>query len=208
MITHENLVEARRRGIISTDQLDQLIALAARPTSESSADTGTGDESFRLVGGGNDVFVGLGIVLLLAGLWTAVTTFFPTDGLTGYAVMAMLVWLLAEFITRQKRMKFSSLILAIAFIGCAAWLLGNWVIEQFDVQTVPENAFGLLERRSDYRLAGWSSTAGLAIIATAYFLRFRVPVMAAMLAICVIAAVGLITADIQLNRVLAYSTLR
>ena len=95
-------------------------------------------------------------------------------------------------------------ILAIAFVTCASWIGGSWLFEQFDLGTIPDNAFGLLEKRPDYRWAGWSMAAGLAIVAAGYFYRFRVPFMAAILAICLIAGVGLVTADIQLNRVLAY----
>lgn len=201
MLTADQLAEAERRGIISADQRGELIALARAPAVETSSDDG--DESFRLVGGGNDVFVGVGIVLLMAGAWSAITAFLPASGWHAPAIMAVFVWGFAEFITRRRRMKFSSLILAAAFILCAARLVGIGILEHVQF-SIPENPFALLAARDDYRLAGWLACAGMAAVAVGYFVRFRVPFMAAVIAVSGIGLVVLVVADLMFDRVLAF----
>ena len=65
MIDRHHLNEAVRRGILSDEQVQQLVDLAE---AEQLPELPAGDEQFRLVGGGNDVFVGLGVLLLLVGV--------------------------------------------------------------------------------------------------------------------------------------------
>lgn len=206
MLSLEQLTDARDRGIISSAQHDQLVAMAAheaaaeKPQQDSIV---TSDENFRLVGGGNDVFTGLGIVLLLSGLWSTVTHFIAPFSLLSLAAMTVLVWALAEFVTRQRRMKFSSLILSAAFVLVGAGMI--WLVLDSTVQlTIPENMINLIGQRDTYRWAGIGGFLSLAALAIVYFFRFRVPFMAVVLAVSVIGLIGIFIADILFGQVLAY----
>ncbi|MEL6436725.1 MAG: hypothetical protein AAFP99_08005, partial [Pseudomonadota bacterium] len=76
-ITRDQLDEAVRRDIISQTQRDNLVAFAngtqkrARYGDDAGDANAQGDEAMRLVGGGNDVFVTIGVVLVGAGLFFA-----------------------------------------------------------------------------------------------------------------------------------------
>ncbi len=205
MLTAEQLQDAENQGIITAEQRDQLIALVqgGENNDPETVDPTDGDERFRLVGGGNDVFVGIGLVLLMAGVWTGLSTLLPDNGVTQAALMAGFVWLVAEFITRRRRMKFSSLLLAIAFTGCAGWLIELFVATQFAF-SVPDQPLQFLNQRDDIRLAGLLICGLLATIAVIYFVRFRVPFMAAVMAVSAIGLVVLFVADFTFDRVLAY----
>lgn len=207
MLTADQLREAELRGILTSDQRVDLIRLAEGELPETTQEAGESDgseESFRLVGGGNDVFVGIGIVLLLAGVWSAITTFWQPGTVASLVAMAIFVWMVAEFITRHRRMKFSSLILAVAFAVCAVWVIGLGIADRFTF-AMPENPLQLIGKRAEYRLAGWIACGSLALVAIIHFFRFRVPFMAAVMAISAIGLIVLLVADVTFSRVLAYN---
>jgi len=204
MLTAEHLQEAEEQGIITAQQRHDLISLVSEDSLEhDEEEVPDGDERFRLVGGGNDVFVGIGLVLLMAGVWTGISTFFPVGNFGQLAIMAAFLWLTAEFITRRRRMKFSSLLLAIAFVGCAAWMIELFVATRFTF-TIPEQPIQFLNQRDDIRFAGLVICGLLAATAIIYFIRFRVPFMAAVMAVSAIGLVVLFVADFTFDRVLAY----
>lgn len=75
------------------------------------------EESFRLITGFNDIFVGIAIVLLLTALaWLGGDV---TPGLGGFLV-AGTSWLLAEYFTTRRRMALPSILLLLAFVGGVA----------------------------------------------------------------------------------------
>ena len=83
------------------------------------------EESFRLLTGFNDIFVGIAIALLLAALAQLGDWF--NHALAGAAVAAA-AWGLAEYFTRVRRMALPSIILLIAFVGgVAATMVGALV---------------------------------------------------------------------------------
>lgn len=83
------------------------------------------EESFRLLTGFNDIFVGIAIALLLAALAQLGDWF--NHALAGAAV-AVAAWGLAEYFTRVRRMALPSIILLIAFVGgVAATMVGALV---------------------------------------------------------------------------------
>lgn len=137
----------------------------------------------RLIGGGNDLFVTVGILMLFAGTIFAMQSV-PAIGLTaGTAAVAVLIWLVAEFVTRQRRMRLASTVLGLGFVACVAVLLGNYVYGEADLARLQDNptaAFGL---RAEAGWLGSLVTGGVAAAAVLYFWRFRVPIMAAVLAI-------------------------
>lgn len=164
MIRDEHIEAAVAQGVLTADQAVRLreIARGAVVREEPSADPD--DEKFRLIGGFNDVFVTIGVGLLVAAL------FGLARGLgfnIGFAVLALVAaWGLAEFFSRRMRLALPSIALAIMFAGAASYIaisLGSTVSGSFD----NEGVAGL-----------WTMFAGLgaAIAALVHERRFRVPI--------------------------------
>jgi hypothetical protein len=181
MLEPRHLDSAVNRGIISTIQRDQLIALVA-PTDELAAPE-TPDEQLRLIGGGNDIFVTIGILLLFAGGSFALTPFFGAQPAILAGIAAIATWILAEIVTRQRRMRLSSTVLALLFMGAAGYFVWRGIASRIDLSTLEANPLSVFALRGD---AGWLSLAGTAAFtgaAALYFWRFRVPVLAAVIAL-------------------------
>ena len=183
MISEDTLNLAVKRAIISAEQRDKLVALAAEPVrDETDGASATGDEPMRLVGGGNDLFVSVGIVLLFAGALFALQSTIGTNVPGIAAVFGISSWLVAEFVTRQRRMRLSSTLLGLGFIAATVTLLSHYLQGRTEIQTIesPAELFRLRPQATFYATVLFGGTAAAA---TAYFARFRVPIMAAVLAL-------------------------
>lgn len=123
MIRDEHIEAAVAQGILSLDQATRLRDLAldgAAPTQLEDAPSDPDDEKFRLIGGFNDVFVTIGVLLLVAALFglASVLDFRP-----GLAVLAMIAaWGLSEFFSRRMRLALPSITLALMFAGATGFL--------------------------------------------------------------------------------------
>lgn len=172
-------------------QAEALRELARKPDSDQPAVAEntdlSADEQMRLVGGGNDIFVTVGIVLLFSGAWFSLKALIPQGGLAFAGLLALASWIVAEVVTRQKRMRLSSTLLALVFSAASVSLLSDFIAGQFDLPT-SFNAFSLFALRTDAWPIGLTLGGGLIAAAALYFLRFRVPVLAAVAAL---AATGL-----------------
>ena len=192
-MTHQiDLPAAVDAGIISPDQATDLVAFSNRALLQSVADTSraTDDrETFRLIGGFNDIFVTIGIVLLLAGAAFSLDSVVGRSMQIQFTIMAGLIWLLAEYISRVKRMKLPSTVLALGFLFCISGLLQIWLTRRFDFAE-PENALAALVLLDQGQMAGLISFSVILVVSAIYFWRFRVPVQAAVIAL---AATGLVT---------------
>ena len=180
-ISAETLGRAVERGIITADQRGRLLALESAAAEPATA--GGGDEQLRLIGGGNDLFVTVGIVMLFAGIVFAMQAMPAISTAAGAAVIGVLIWLVAEFVTRQRRMRLASTVLGLGFVACTGLIAGDYLYTQANLDQLRDNPAALLGLRSQI---GWlGSLAGGAVVAAAivYFWRFRVPVMAAVLAV-------------------------
>ncbi|MEM9573679.1 MAG: hypothetical protein AAF870_00450, partial [Pseudomonadota bacterium] len=185
MIDQEHLDEAERRGIITPNQNAQLRALAQEPlrAAHEPEPQPVNDEDLRLVGGGNDLFVTVGILLLFAGTLFGLGAFFEDAVSTTTVIIAVLIWLVAEFITRQHRMKLSSTVLGVGFIMCITTMVAIYLGEQVDFAAIEENPILALSLRPVIGSYGSMFFGGIALAAVVYFWRFRVPIMAAAIAL-------------------------
>jgi len=119
MYSESDLEGAVAAGVIpqsTADAFRQHIAL-------SRVAPAVDEESFRLLTGFNDIFVGIAIALLLTSIaWLGG---WVKTGLGGLGV-AVAAWALAEYFTRVRRMALPSIILLLAFVGgVAATMIGT-----------------------------------------------------------------------------------
>jgi hypothetical protein len=168
MLTSDELNAAVNAGVIQRADADRLGAFLAeyRKTSGYGEGTEEDSEAIRFVRGFHDVFLTIGVTLLLVGI--AFTTGVVAEGAWPYAV-AIAAWLLAEYFTRMKRLTLPSIALSIGFgIGgglALAALSGIFLPDQLAVTGVP-----IWGRFADV-------VPPLAVLGASglYYLRFRLP---------------------------------
>jgi hypothetical protein len=191
MIDEATLDRAVSAGILDAAQREALIALASANSSTDPATAVTGslsvDDQMRLVGGGNDIFVTVGIVLLFSGALFALQAVFPSNSIVLAALLAAASWAVAEIVTRQKRMRLSSTLLALVFSASAFAILSDFISARFGLPN-GVNMLSLPALRDDAIPMGLMMSGGLIAAAAVYFVRFKVPVLAAVVAV---AATGL-----------------
>lgn len=192
-MTHQiDLPAAVKAGIISPDQASDLVAFSNRDLLQTVANTSRAiddREPFRLIGGFNDIFVTIGIVLLLTGLAFSLDSVLDQSIVAQFSIMAGVMWVLAEYISRVKRMKLPSTVLALGFLFCISGLLQIWIDQKFDFAE-PHDALAALVLLDQGQTAGLIVFSAILVISVIYFWRFRVPVEAAVMAL---AATGLAT---------------
>jgi hypothetical protein len=104
---------------------------------------------------------------------------------TGIAAIVILA--IAEIVTRQRRMRLSSTLLAVLFMACVGVFVWLGASTQVDLSALNQNPLAIFSLRGS---AGWVSLAAtLAFVAAAaaYFYRFGVPVLAAIIALALTA---------------------
>ena len=177
MIGDEVLDAAVAQGIIDQGQAAQLRDLArasASPVVSEEPASDPDDEKFRLIGGFNDVFVTIGVLLLIAALSALSRTF----GFNlGFSVIALLsAWGLSEFFSLRMRLALPSIVLALMFAGAGAFLgadLGNIVFGLVGALPSPEaGEIRAVNTVSMMICAG----IGAVIAAWAHERRFHVPI--------------------------------
>lgn len=205
MISAETLDKAVAKGLISQTLRDQLEAMeravALAPEARRADDEGD-EENLRLVGGGNDLFVTVGTVLLSAGFFFVLTTLLPGQTFWIAGILAVFAWGLAEIVTRQHRMKLSSSVLALIFMAAILAALALQVEASFGIRK-PETIWQLLALRQTASQAGYLFLGGGIIAAAIYFWRFRVPIIAGAIAIAFTLLAFLQTAIILYDSVTA-----
>lgn len=183
MIRAETLDKAIAAGLISQTLRDQLEAMERAGAAEAQRVDDEGDEeNLRLVGGGNDLFITVGTVLLNAGIFFVLITMLPGQTFWIAGILAVFAWALAEIVTRQHRMKLSSSVLALIFMVAVLVALALRVRASFDIR-MPETIWQLLALRQMASRAGYLFLGGGIAAAVIYFWRFRVPVLAGVIAI-------------------------
>jgi len=121
MYSESDLEGAVAAGVIPQSTADAFRQHIAATRASPAVD----EESFRLLTGFNDIFVGIAIALLLTSIgWLGG---WVKTGLGGLGV-AVAAWALAEYFTRVRRMALPSIILLLAFAGgVAATMVGTLV---------------------------------------------------------------------------------
>ena len=164
-LTPEDLRAAVATGHLTEAQAAGLTALAQERAGRRAV-MGAGDEPFELFRGFNEIFVSIGVILLLSGLGY----FMPggsmfniesalAPGTASYVVwpvlMGMVIWGLAEYFTRRRRMVAPSIILVtylayvlgtgagIALVGRDTLDLIEGLIAAFSVAAIAAGAFHL-----------------------------------------------------------------
>lgn len=134
MISERTLVAAVADGVISAGQLGRLREIEAAAGAAAALEP-RDEERLRFLTGFGDVFVSIGIVLVLGAFlnlrWLLLVALGPLDppawpaskgvlaaDLVQWTLIALLSWGLAEFFTRKRRMALPSILLLAAF--CAA----------------------------------------------------------------------------------------
>ena len=184
IIQDNHLNAAVMRGVLSPAQAEQLRALALAPTAAvvpQPKNDGGGpdpdDERFRLIGGFNDVFVTIGILLLVFAL-------FGLTGSIGFAVgfiFAALAsaWVLSEIFITRLRLALPAIALSIMFAVAGALSARMLVAAAF------------LITDNDTGAAGWAIFGvGLAAAAALHRWRFKVPIDTALIAAGLIGAIA------------------
>lgn len=184
MISVRTLDTAVTMGAISALQRDRLLALeaGATPAGQAPAEAETDEENLRLIGGGNDLFVTVGTVLLTAGVYFVLNTILQGQALWIAGSLAVFAWVIAEIVTRQHRMKLSSTVLALVFTASTCVLLALTVDQRYGIR-MPASIWELLALRGQVAQAGYLLLGGIVVAAVLYFWRFRVPILAGVVAI-------------------------
>lgn len=170
MYSESDIESAVAAGILTPETAAALRDHVARERQMPAAD----EEHFRLIGGFNDVFVTLALMLVLV---------FPISTGSGFLV-APVCWGLAEFVTRQRRLALPSIVLLLVFAG-SIWFEAR--------ELVSRTGTGLL---SPPGAGGTIGASAVTLAATfLYWWRFRVPMAQAVMAGVALAGLVFAAAD-------------
>lgn len=182
MNINEILELAVKRDILSAQQRSAVLALATETDPPEADPADSLDERMRLIGGGNDLFVTVGIVLLLSGALFALNALLPDNWLARSILFAAGMLLLAEIVTRQKRMRLSSTIMGLGFIALVLDGLIRLVTEHYNLAAI-DSIFAIAALRDDVAGMGLIVGGGSIAATIGYFARYKVPVLAAVAAL-------------------------
>lgn len=154
-------------GLVDRDRAERLAAFfAARDTAPAIHDA----EEVRFVRGFHDVFLAIGVAILVSGVAVAATLL--AGIVAGLAAPAAVAWGLAEVFTRRRRLVLPSIVLAAGFSLLAGLLVGT--LAAIGAGDAPADAADLPTGIS----AGWIGIAGAAggvLGALGFYARFRLP---------------------------------
>lgn len=186
-------------GVIGRSDAEKLAAFLAeyRATHDIQDETPDDSESIRFVRGFHDVFLTIGVTLLLVGI--GYTTQLFVNNAWPYTV-AIAAWMLAEYFTAAKRLTLPSIALSIAF-GVA----GGFALEHFRLHTPSIWPELVLVAASDY--PAYLKPVGLFISSAAFYLRFRLPFTLAQLVASIAVCVTILLASSVLQLKLVFLAL-
>jgi len=203
LISSQTLENAVASGVITPGQRDRLHAMERALAADDEAREAN-EENLRLIGGGNDLFVTVGAVLLTVGFYFVLTTVIAGRSIWIAGLVAAFTWAVAEIVTRQHRMKLSSTVLSLFFMTAVGVALGLVTVERYPIGR-QDAIWQLLALRGQVSEAGYLFLGGVILAALLYFWRFKVPVLAAVIAIAVTLLAFLQTATLLYDGVAAGS---
>lgn len=168
MVSNRDLLLGVERGIITQDQLVQLIAITtelqldgeeSQQTSEDEAD----DEAPRFIRSFGDMFIAIGTGFLGVGLMAAITFLGQTTSAKLGALI--IVWITAEWLTGYLRISAPSIVLSILFTGFTAFYFSHF----FDLSILND-----LNTNAEFRGLILVSISAMCA-AGVFYARFRLP---------------------------------
>lgn len=179
MIERADLQAAAEAGVIAPDRVEPLLAfLAARGAPQAAV---MGEEDLRFIRNFHDVFLAIGIVLLAAGLAGGIASAIeqappelsPALILGGCLGAAAILWVLAEFFSRRRRLFLPSIALCVAIAMFVAFV-GAWLGQ--GAQPIVD----ALRPDHEFRLMGPQAVLPFGLLAAglaagAFYARFRLP---------------------------------
>ncbi|WP_136644834.1 hypothetical protein [Tabrizicola sp. YIM 78059] len=180
-MTPEDLRAAVAAGILTEAQAASLTALANDRLGKRAA-LPAEDEPFEFFRGFSEIFVSIGLVILLSGIAAMLAWFGGVALMTVLPLIcAGICWWWAGYFTLKRRMNLPSMVLASAF-GAGIYLSAITVLGQAD-----------LPLRSVVVLAFVLSALGM----SAWYRRFRLPFSAFILGLFVLGAIYTMTASVD-----------
>jgi len=133
---HDDLKAAAEAGLISDAQADAVAEFLARRAQKATTErvAAQPEERFRLLGGFNDIFVSIGVVLLFgAAVFTVGQELANPFSVAG--AMAGIALLLGFWLTKHLKLTLPSILLAIAFVASftiAAGMFYGLAVDRID----------------------------------------------------------------------------
>lgn len=187
-VNQDDIRAAVGSGLLSEAQAASLMAMAHSRRGAREGLT-PGDEPFELFKGFNEIFIVIGMIILASG-WAAVTAAYIAGGIGGYtdktiyssALAAVLIWGLAEYFIRRRRMVAPAIALSLlwaanAGAGVTAGFSEPFMVAQNDYSSLP------------LPMALTTIAVGL------FWFRFRVPFAMALIALGIFAVALMIAAQ-------------
>jgi hypothetical protein len=187
MPSSEELNAAVDAGVIARADADRLAAFLAqhRATSGRQQAIAPGDddaEAVRFVRGFHDIFLSIGVILLLLGI--GYSTNIAREGFWFFTV-AIAAWCLAEYLTGKKRLTLPSIVLSVAF-GISAGFAIDVLIHIIGGIKPPDAP----EDQTFYRTETLIGAISALIASLGYYLRFRLPFTLAQIVVTTAFTVG------------------
>lgn len=184
------LQRAVARGIVSEAQAAALAALRREEAPPISPDLTDDDERVRFVTGFADIFVTIGLILVLGTTGVLASSALGTPAAA--ALVAALSWGLAEVFSRRRRMALPSIVLLASFVCAAFAAVGSAISADLRFWSIVEGRAAPSEAGI---LAQIVAAAVTGVLAALHYRRFRVPItVAAGVAVLVVGAFGLLDA--------------
>ncbi len=162
MYSDEDLNRAVKKGVFSSTSVDEFRDMMTQAKGVSSVD----EESFKLIGGFNDIFIVIACGLLLASSLWVLSSVSPVFG---YLVFAGLSWGLAEIFVLKRKMALPAIVLLFCFVG-SVFSLSELLFG------IPPGSF--VNGEESYSVI--ISTALAALATYCHWRRFKVPITVAL----------------------------
>ncbi|RIA55918.1 hypothetical protein [Dichotomicrobium thermohalophilum] len=168
MPTRDQLDEAVAAGVIGRAEADRLADFLARREAHPAQPEDA--EAIRFVRGFHDIFLTIGIALLLTGVAYTVGL---VAGTLAFAAVAVVAVALAFYFTRRRRLTLPSIALSLGFGISLGYLVGTFGLALWEAAAPGPFAGPAGGDKDSY--AGLCISAAIALSSFGYYLYFRLP---------------------------------